>query len=410
MAKNIVICCDGTGNEFGGDNNSNVVKLYRTLIINSAQRGYYHPGVGTMGDPRAQGRLAKQWSRVKGLAFGAGLIPNVQDAYRYLMDTYEEGDNVYIFGFSRGAYTARALTGVLHMFGLLCPGNTGLIPYVTRMFSKRSKAAGGFESTLQTAEEFKKTFSRECPLRFVGVWDTVSSVGWIYDPVRLPYTGRNPLIHTGRHAISIHERRCFYRQNLWGAPFPGQDLRQVWFSGVHSDIGGSYPESQSQLSKVTLEWMLVQAKQAGLLIDDCKANMVLGRAHRDQMRYVQPDPAGEIHKSLHGSWWVLEYLPHKYFDYVAKRTRWRIPMGAKRRIPDGSLISAVAKDVVKPAVYTDEPEVTYPECHDFAMAQHPAPPPAALPQAPQRKRATAGALFAISGIAAGLFVAGRLRR
>jgi uncharacterized protein (DUF2235 family) len=365
MPKNIVICCDGTGNSFGGDDNSNVVKLYRTLIINSEQRGYYHPGVGTMGDPRAQGPVAKQWSRIKGLAFGAGLIPNIQDAYRYLMDTYEDGDNVFLFGFSRGAYTARALAGVLHMYGLLCPGNNGLIPYITRMFAHHSRSANGFESTLHVAEEFKDTFSRECPVRFAGMWDTVSSVGWIYDPIRLPFTGRNPIIRTGRQAVSIHERRCFYRQILWGPPLSAeQDLRQVWFSGVHSDIGGSYPEAESQLSKVTLEWMLVEARDAGLIIDECKANMVLGRAHDDrtEITYVEPNPAGLIHKSLHGAWWVLEILPHEYFDYITRRTRWRIPMGARRKIPEHSVISSVARDVKFPTQYTEEPVRSYPRC------------------------------------------------
>src|ERR1041385_847873 len=133
MPKNIVICWDGTGNDVG-DHNSNVVKLYSTLIIDGrTQVGYYHPGVGTMGAPTATNRLSKAWSVIMGLAFGAGLLANVGDAYRYLMDTYEDGDRVFLFGFSRGAYTARALAGVLHMFGLLCPGNDGLIPYIIPM-------------------------------------------------------------------------------------------------------------------------------------------------------------------------------------------------------------------------------------------------------------------------------------
>jgi uncharacterized protein (DUF2235 family) len=104
-SRNIVICCDGTGNEFG-DENSNVVKLYATLEINDRQVGYYHPGVGTMGAPNARGPISREWSRVKGLAFGAGLMDNVSDAYRYLMNTYREGDRIFLFGFSRGAYTA----------------------------------------------------------------------------------------------------------------------------------------------------------------------------------------------------------------------------------------------------------------------------------------------------------------
>lgn len=127
MPKNIVICCDGTGNEVG-DTNSNVVKLYGALIINNEQVGYYHPGVGTMGAPNAITRVGKQWTGLKGLAFGYGLMGNVGDAYKFLMNTYAEGDRIFLFGFSRGAYTVRAVAGVLHMFGLLCPGNEDRSP------------------------------------------------------------------------------------------------------------------------------------------------------------------------------------------------------------------------------------------------------------------------------------------
>jgi uncharacterized protein (DUF2235 family) len=120
------------------------VKLYSTLVIDSERQvGYYHPGVGTMGAPSAHNKISKAWSVLMGLAFGAGLLANVGDAYRYLMNVYEDGDKVFIFGFSRGAYTARALAGVLHMFGLLCPGNDGLIPYIIRLYAKRTRSAAG---------------------------------------------------------------------------------------------------------------------------------------------------------------------------------------------------------------------------------------------------------------------------
>jgi uncharacterized protein (DUF2235 family) len=196
LPKNIVICCDGTGNEFG-DQNSNVVKLYSTPIIDGRQQvGYYHPGVGTMGAPTAHNKITKAWSVVMGLAFGAGLLASVGDAYRYLMNIYEPGDNVFLFGFSRGAYTARALAGAVHMFGLLSPGNEGLIPYVIRLYAKRTRNAAGMTHTFQVATEFKKTFCRDCQLHFVGVWDTVSSVGWVWDPLKLPYTGQNPTLPT----------------------------------------------------------------------------------------------------------------------------------------------------------------------------------------------------------------------
>jgi uncharacterized protein (DUF2235 family) len=268
------------------------------------------------------------------------------------MDAYAPGDNVFLFGFSRGSYTARALAGVLHMYGLLSPGNDGLIPYVIQMYARKSRKAAGMQDTLEVANYFKATFSRDCPLFFEGLWDTVSSVGWIFDPVVLPFSAKNPSMHTGRHAVSIHERRCYFRQNLWGTPSSDQNIKQIWFAGVHSDIGGSYPESQSGLSKVTLEWMLHEATAAGLKVDYNKAAIVLGKEPASQQwaaRYTEPDPNAQIHRSLHGWWWVLEFLPHKYVDMQSGRpvVRWRIPLGAPRVIPENSVIYQLAKPRMK---------------------------------------------------------------
>ncbi|HKV06287.1 MAG TPA: DUF2235 domain-containing protein [Candidatus Acidoferrales bacterium] len=345
MAKNIVICCDGTGDEFG-DRNSNVVKLYGTLIIDGkTQLGYYHPGVGTMGAPTAHNRLSRAWSVLTGLAFGAGLLPNVGDAYRFLMNVYEDGDNVFLFGFSRGAYTVRALAGVLHMFGLLYGGNVGLIPYVIRLYAKRTRKAAGMTDSFKVAEGFKDTFCRHCPLHFVGVWDTVSSVGWIWDPVKLPYTAQNPDMAVGRHAVSIDERRCYFRNNLWGAPLPGKDIKQVWFAGTHSDIGGSYAYAECGLSQITLEWMLCEARSFGLLIDSQKAALALGRVPPPPP--VAPNPNGKTHNSLTPAWWLLEILPHSTYDWVAKKTKWGIPLGARRVIPEGSILHETVREKLR---------------------------------------------------------------
>jgi uncharacterized protein (DUF2235 family) len=374
MPKNIVICCDGTGNEFR-DRKSNVVKLYSTLAINQDQVAYYHPGVGTMGAPTARNWWERQWTRAKGLAFGAGLLDNVADAYRYLMNHYADGDRIFLFGFSRGAYTVRVLGGVLRKYGLLCPGNEDHIPYIMRMYAKKRREAGRQTRIVENDrqdDEFKWTFSRQeqVDLHFVGVWDTVSSIGWIYDPIKLPFTGTNSIIRNGRQAIAVDERRCFYMPLLW-AQTPSdseQDIKQVWFRGAHSDVGGSYPEEESQLSQVTLEWMLQEAVGKGLKVNAYKALCVLGKQPKCEPflpDFLPGNPAAAIHKSLKGAWWLLEALPHRYdtTEDAGHQTRCRIPLGAHRRIPAGSRIyDPVVKHIPSkylPREYTREPLVNF---------------------------------------------------
>jgi uncharacterized protein (DUF2235 family) len=352
MPKNIVICCDGTGNSFENpDNDSNVIKLYSTLLIDGVtQVGYYHPGVGTLGDPTARNWISRNWSKVKGLAFGGGLLENVGDAYRYMMEVYEVGDQVYLFGFSRGAYTVRALAGVLRMFGVLNSGNDGLIRYILKLYAKRTRDANRMTATFKfaAADHFKETFSRPCPLHFVGVWDTVSSYGWIYNPVRLPYTARNPDMMNGRHAVSIDERRCFFQKNLWGEAFPHQTLKQVWFAGVHSDIGGSYYEPESGLSKLSLEWMMAEALGFGLKVDQTKAKAMLGDPQPSNR--AVPDAKAKIHSSLTRWWWIAEFLPHRYYDEATLQAKWRIPLGAARDVANDSVLHETAKQRVKSGV------------------------------------------------------------
>jgi uncharacterized protein (DUF2235 family) len=213
------------------------VKLYKTLICGEGQIAYYHPGIGTMGARNALSPIGKWWTCVIGLAFGYGVSDHVADAYQFLMRTFKPGDDVYVFGFSRGAYTARALCGMLHLAGLLTEDNEALIPYAIRM--AKSKAID-----FKVAADFKKTFSRECKPHFVGLWDTVSSLGWVYNVVNFPFTKatNNPDLHIVRHAVSIDERRAFFRQNLFGPQHdPQQDVKEVWFAGVHSDVGGELP-------------------------------------------------------------------------------------------------------------------------------------------------------------------------
>jgi uncharacterized protein (DUF2235 family) len=356
MPKNIVICCDGTKNEYGPEN-TNVVKLYSVLEVDPARQVvYYHPGLGTMGAPNALTAPAKWWTRILGLAFGYGLSQHLADLYGFLMEQYQPEDRIFVFGFSRGAYTARALCSMLHMFGLIREDDDILIPYAVRML-KECK-----DVTFTVAEGFKRTFSREVKPHFVGVWDTVSSVGAFYNPVKLPFSARNPDILIGRHAVAIDERRAFYRQNLW-FPLQWQDIKQVWFAGAHCDVGGGYPEPKSGLSKIALEWMVAEARAAGLLVNQHELDRILGRSGAGIAR---PDPAATLHNSLKWWWWA-ELIPRRYTSLrsAERKKKWKIPLGRRRFIADGSLIHESVSQRMKtlpcynppnlPTTYTIEP-------------------------------------------------------
>lgn len=340
MPKNIVLCCDGTANEFAKDR-TNVVKLFFMLTLDPARQvAYYHPGLGTMEPPGALSPLTRKATRVAGMAFGYGLQADVREAYVFLMKNFEEGDKVFLFGFSRGAYTARAVASLLHMYGLMPRGNEPLVPYAIRMLMAIHYARTPCQVSeyFDLARDFKATFSSHtCKPWFVGVWDTVSSVGWYENPVHLPYTTNNPDIAIGRHAISIDERRAFFRTNLWmpkdgGGP---KDLKQVWFPGVHCDVGGGYPEAQSGLSKGALAWMLKEAIAKDLLVDDEKTNLVLGNAGGG---YVKPNPKDKLHQSLKGAWWLAEFLLKRHYNWKTEEWERRANLGRRRTIPPKSFI------------------------------------------------------------------------
>lgn len=349
MPKNIVVCCDGTANEFTR-NHTNVPKLFLTLVKDPAvQVTYYHPGVGTMAPPGFLTKAGARLAEIAGLAFGYGLSNDIRDAYIFIANHYEPDDRLFLFGFSRGAYTVRAVTGLLHMYGLIPRGNEPLVPYVVRMMwkihslQKRGRADTPHPSIreyFRLAREFKATYSRVCKPHFVGVWDTVSSVGWFANPLSLPYTANNPDIAIARHAVSIDECRAFFRTNLW---HPAQetrsgpkDLLQVWFPGVHCDVGGGYPEPESGLSKLALKWMIEEAKAAGLLVEEDKVELVLGRQGRG---FVPPDPDGKLHESLTRAWYLAEYVPKPYWN---GRTTWRANHFQRRAVPERPIVHDAA--------------------------------------------------------------------
>lgn len=380
MPKKIVICCDGTGNQISNQL-SNVLKFYRVIQKSDDQLVYYSPGVGTVGDYDSW-QLAKQKVReVLGLATGYGLDANVLDAYRFLCTHYEDNDEIWLFGFSRGAYTVRVLAAFVYVIGLLKPGQLNLADYAFTAYKKASHdsrkankiadedalraAASDAEiaAGLPAAWEFRRVAaSRAVTIKFIGVWDTVASVivprpdRLLLDLQSLRFTRTNPGVEIFRHAISIDERRRMFRLHPWNEPqtfktnpfnnknWKPQDTRQVWFAGVHADIGGGYPEAESGLSKFPLLWMINQAKGAGLKTSTAMVNhLVLGHMRKDSPRvYVPPDAQAELHRSLKGFWWILEIIP-KLTKFREWSRRWSflglyLPFAEPRLIPDGALI------------------------------------------------------------------------
>ncbi|MBC8551904.1 MAG: DUF2235 domain-containing protein [Candidatus Brocadiales bacterium] len=295
--KNIVICCDGTGNEYG-KYNTNVVKLFGMIEKGpKKQIAFYDPGVGTSGAPGAWSKAAKVYTKIIGLAFSYGITKNIEDAYEYLMDKYEKGDTIYLFGFSRGAYTVRALAGMLHKCGLLQKGSNNLIPYASRMYRKGEP---------ELAKGFKQTFSRDCIPHFIGVWDTVKSVG-LFIPRKFPDTLLNPDIKNGFHALSIDEKRSKFRPNLWDKPKDtDQTIEQVWFAGVHSDVGGGY--EKDVLSNITLLWMLDKARLYGLHIDDAKYKILTDKVDKPDER------KNKLHNSLLPIYWIFGWWKRSIID------------------------------------------------------------------------------------------------
>ncbi len=339
MSKNIILCCDGTSNQFAA-NNTNVIKLYQALEHDPVQQAtYYHPGLGTMEAVGALTSFTRKVTKILGLAVGYGLEDDVAHAYQFIMSAYAPGDRIFLFGFSRGAYTARAVASLLHMYGLIRPGNGDLIRYAIRM--QAALSAEGVEKAradevFKLAEGFRATFSSgPCETHFVGVWDTVSSVGWIANPVRLPFTADNPSIRIGRHAVSIDERRAFFRSNLWRPSSRGgpTDLKQVWFAGDHCDVGGGYSEAQSRLSDLALSWMAREASNAGLLINLDRLPHVHTEGARDAFIALPP-----AHEGIRGWWRLAEFVPKRHYDWSNERTSWRMNLFRRRTIPKGSLI------------------------------------------------------------------------
>ncbi|MEO6716085.1 MAG: DUF2235 domain-containing protein [Novosphingobium sp.] len=361
--RNLVVLLDGTGNELGR-NLSNVLKLYRIAEKGEEQLCFYNPGVGTISRINPWRRFQQTVNGVLGLATGYGLDETVLSAYSFLVRNWREGDRIFLFGFSRGAWSARILAGMLHLIGLLRPEQLNMCDSALGTYKQAAN-----QHDLPLAWHFSRVIGARYPnIHFVGVWDTVGSVlvprpdrMWLPSLELLPYTRTNPSVKIFRHACALDERRRMFRLAHWKQPqdyvpnrfkpkvAQAQDIEQRWFAGVHADVGGGYPEKESGLSKFPLGWMTREAEKAGLRISEANfRHLVEGEMTAPpQHPYVAPNARAKLHKSLTWAWWVLEVLPKriKYREWK----RWSLlgrylPLGEPRKVRAGAVIDPSVRE------------------------------------------------------------------
>jgi len=272
--KRIVVCCDGTWNDPAKPRQTNVSKLRNAVVIRGPDQGgveqrvHYISGVGTAGS---------LWDRLRGAAVGYGLDENVQLAYLHIATAYQPGDEVYLFGFSRGAYTARSTLGMVRKCGILRDASPQTV----------ARAWEFYRNDIHPEREEAKAFRREHSYlisdrdnylviaRFIGVWDTVGSLGVPIKRLRLKYDFHDvtltSLVDHAYHALAIDEKRRDFEPTLWArskTPRKEQVMEQRWFAGAHSDVGGGAArEGRDAQSDYVLEWMLCKAAAAGLDVD-----------------------------------------------------------------------------------------------------------------------------------------------
>ncbi len=288
MSKRIIYCADGTWDT--SQNHTNVYTLFKSLKTTPNQLPFYDDGVGADGTPVV---------RLLGGGFGLGLWAKVKEGYTTVAHVYEEGDEVYLFGFSRGAYPARNLGGLIAGPGLpTAHFDANLVEQAFNAHRDKDHRAEIF-AALGSYKLF------DAKIRMIGVWDTVGSLGIPsliggVDPVLYGFldTTLHPDVLNAYQALAIDERRAEFPATLWtSSPSPGQTIEQVWFAGVHGDVGGGYPETG--LWEIALSWIMNKAKALDLAFDDAA-----------WARYGTVDRKHAL-DTIHESWNVLWAFPKR---------------------------------------------------------------------------------------------------
>lgn len=283
--KRLVICCDGTWNSADQEHNgepcpTNVVRFaYRVAKRDKngvSQVVFYDQGVGT----------GNTLDRISGGAFGEGLEDNILDAYRFLFANYEIGDELFVLGFSRGAFTARSLIGMVRKCGILDRKHARQYRPATRLYQSED------DPTAPGPVKFRKDFclygDESIDVQFLGVWDTVGALGIPLRGLRTLTRAKHQFhdtelsgaVRNACQALAVDEHRAPFEPAIWeNKRKDGQHVEQVWFAGAHSDVGGGYAkvrrgkvlpgqsEWEEQLSDISLGWMMEKAEAAGLAFD-----------------------------------------------------------------------------------------------------------------------------------------------
>ncbi|KAH9053019.1 hypothetical protein EDB83DRAFT_1191042 [Lactarius deliciosus] len=365
-----VLCFDGTGDQFDADN-TNIVQFCSALKKDDAsqQMVYYQPGVGTYSVPQVVTRVRARFQKYINMAIANHISAHVMSGYEFLMQNYRAMDKICIFGFSRGAYTARALAGMIH--------KVYIFPFAYEMYTRED------EFGWQQSKHFKKAFSVDVRVDFLGAWDTVCSVGVI--PHTLPFTNSNSAIRHFRHAMALDERRAAYQVNHWhpGNPHDPEaadnkktDVREVWFAGCHSDVGGgSVPnETKNSLARISLRWMihecfrtqtgiqfrrnalenlgidvgtlrpapLTPSVPTGHLNIHTTTQMTASTTEASTLATNEEEERADALSRMHDqlkmvkAWWILEWLPlrhrRQYHGYLRPKHYWSINMAHPREI------------------------------------------------------------------------------
>jgi len=277
MPKNIVVFSDGTGQVGGAGYDTNVYRLFKMALDRSPdQVAFYDRGLGT-------------GFRYLGAATGLGISRNILECYRFIFENYQSKDKLYLFGFSRGAFTVRSLSGFLNLFGILPSSRPELIAEAYSIYE-----IDNVDARQKRVEDFKRRHHvMRCPIEVIGVWDTVGALGLpvpslqAINPFKSKFhnTQMASNVKHGFHALSIDDERKTFHPTLWNERLKNTDqtIEQVWFRGVHTDVGGGY--RQRGLSDVTLRWMLDRVLPLGL------------KLYENHGIVLEPNPHEEINDS-----------------------------------------------------------------------------------------------------------------